>query len=81
MFNILNEVTREPLEDPVSRALREGNAWIVELKPQPGRPETGIPVERDSSALPGPRLFLPADEVGKEIEKLPRRGQLTEAAE
>jgi diguanylate cyclase (GGDEF)-like protein/PAS domain S-box-containing protein len=29
VFNILNEVTREPLEDPVSRALREGNVIAV----------------------------------------------------
>jgi diguanylate cyclase (GGDEF)-like protein/PAS domain S-box-containing protein len=29
VFNILNEVTREPLEDPVSRALREGRVIAV----------------------------------------------------
>src|SRR5688572_683371 len=29
VFNILNEVTREPLEDPVTRALREGNVIAV----------------------------------------------------
>ena len=49
VFNILNEVTREPLEDPVTRALREGNVIAVT--------DQTVLVNRDS---PGPGPHWPA---------------------
>ena len=47
------------------RVWRDGDAWIVDLRPQAMRPDVALTVGTQQSSPQGPRVFILADGVGR----------------
>src|SRR3546814_6562596 len=49
------------------RVWRDGNAWVVDLRPQAARPDVPLRIDAQMVSPQGPRLFIPTEGVGRPI--------------
>jgi len=49
------------------RIWRDGEAWVVDLRPQEIRPEVALQIEVQPVSPQGPRIFVPAESIGEPI--------------
>src|SRR3546814_14842110 len=77
-----NQIAGQPEQLPVSsgsalripvveginpRVWRDGNAWVVDLRPQAARPDVPLRIDAQMVSPQGPRLFIPTEGVGRPI--------------
>src|SRR3546814_11017158 len=77
-----NQIAGQPEQLPVSsgsalripvveginpRVWRDGNAWVVDLRPQAARPDVPLRIDAQMVSPRGPRLFIPTEGVGRPI--------------
>lgn len=61
-------VLRLPLVPGVNgNVWRDGEAWIVDLRPQQQRPEVALVTEVQTASPQGPRLFFPVEGAGRSV--------------
>src|SRR5690606_40768069 len=49
------------------RVWRDGNAWVIDLRPQAARPDVPLRIDAQMVSPQGPRLFIPTEGVGRPI--------------
>lgn len=49
------------------RVLRDGNAWVLDLRPQSQRPDVSLNVDSQMVSPQGPRVFVPSEDVGRVV--------------